>query len=337
MPIPPRPRPIRLALVVLTGALALGACTNTQSPAPTGGAPSPGSSGTAACPTAPTPPDNLEGWGPPGAAPEVIPQIIASPAQLVCGPNRVLFTILDQDLKPIGAPDRTVRVAIYNLGRDATTPIATGDGEFVWAIDGERGIYILNTAFPESGRYGAEFTTSAGGGAPVVVRLTFDVQPSSAVVKVGDPAPASKTPTLDDVGGDLSQISTDADPDPAFYETSVDEALAAHEPFVLVFATPKFCASAQCGPTLDRIKPYAARYPNVTFINVEPYKLKVVDGALQPDTDANGQLQTAPVTDEWHLFNEPTTYVVDRDGIVRGAFDLIFSDAELTAALDAVQ
>ena len=298
---------------------------------------SPGGSGSAACPTAPTPPADLEGWGPPGAAPEVVPLIIASAGQLVCGPNRVLFTILDPEGRPIGAPDRAARVAIYNLGRDAAAPIASGDGEFVWAIENERGIYVLNTTFPEAGRYGAEFTTAAGGGAPVVVRLTFDVQLSSAVVKVGDKAPASKTPTLASVGGEVTHISTDAAPNPAFYETSVDEALAAKKPFVLIFATPKFCASVQCGPTLDRIKPYAARYPGVTFINVEPYKLKLVDGVLQPDTDANGQLQTAPVTDEWHLFNEPSVYVVDREGIVRGAFELIFTDAELTAALDAVK
>ena len=117
----------------------------------------------------------------------------------------------------------------------------------------------------------------------------------------------------------------------------MDQALADGKPFVLVFATPKFCTSAQCGPTLDRIKPFLARYPGVTFINVEPFKLKLVDGVLQAETDANGQLQPAPVTDEWHLFSEPAVYVVDGDGIVRAAFELIFSDAELTAALDAVK
>lgn len=315
----------------------VGCSTPGGSTSPTAANASPAGSGSAACTTAPTPPDNLEGWGPPGAAPEIVPLIIASAGQLVCGPNRVLFTMLDPEGRPIGAPDRSAKVAIYNLGRDPSTPIATVDGAFVWAIEDERGIYILNTTFPEAGRYGAEFTTAAGGGTPNVVRLTFDVQPTSAVVKVGDPAPASKTPTLADVGGDATQISTDASPDPAFYMTSVDQALAAKQAFVLVFATPKFCASAQCGPTLDRIKPYLVRYPEITFINVEPYKLKLVDGVLQPDTDANGQLQTAPVTDEWHLFSEPAVYVVDREGIVRGAFELIFSDAELTAALDAVK
>ena len=169
------------------------------------------------------------------------------------------------------------------------------------------------------------------------MRLTFDVQPSSAVIKVGDRAPASKTPTLASVGGDVRHLSTDATPDPAFYQTSVDQAIADHKPFVLVFATPKAGTSAQCGPTLDKLKPYVAKYPTITFINVEPYKLKLVDGELQADLDASNQLQTAPVTDEWHLFNEPTVYVVDRDGIVRANFELIFSDAELTAALDAVE
>src|SRR4029079_17266963 len=161
--------------------------------------------------------------------------------------------------------------------------------------------------------------------------------PSSAVIGVGDKAPASKTPTLADVGGDASRVSTDTHPDPAFYETSVDQALATREPVVGIFATPKFCTSAQCGPTLDSIKPYVAKYPSVTFINVEPYKLKLVDGALQADLDANGQLQPTDVTDEWHLLTEPVVYVVNRDGVVTAPFEQIFSDAELTAALDAVR
>jgi hypothetical protein len=328
------PRPRRLpawALVALCLVLAGAACTPGSSATPT----SPLVSG-AFCPAAPTPPDDLAGWGPPASAPTIVPVLIAAPGQLVCGPNRILFTLLDEAGRPLGAPDRRASVKFFVLGQDPETPIATEDGTFVWAIEDERGIYVANVSFRASGRYGVEVDTAVGSGPPDKVRLTFDVQPTSDVVKVGDKAPASKTPTLADVGGDPTRISTDPDPNPAFYETSVDAALAAHKPFVLVFATPKFCTSAQCGPTLDRIKPFAARYPTVTFINVEPYKLKLVDGVLQADVDANNQLQTAPVTEEWHLFNEPTVYVVDRDGIVTANFELIFSDAELTAALDAV-
>ena len=332
------PSPTRSRL--LTGSVALAwfaaACTGPGAP-PSGSGPTvtaPPGSGTAACPAAPAAPDNLEGWGIPSTPPDLAPFIISSQT---CGPNRVLFTIVDPSGRPVAAPDRTASVAIYDLGRDPARPIAKADGTFVWAIENERGIYVTHLTFPESGRYGAEFTTGAGSGPPQTSRLTFDVQPSSPAIKVGDRAPASKTPTLADVGGDPTYVSTDQHPLPAFYATSVDRALADHEPFVVIFATPKFCTSAQCGPTLDRIKPFVSRYPSVTFINVEPYKLKLVDGSLEADVDANNQLQSAQTADEWHLLTEPTVYVVDRDGVVTANFELIFSDAELTAALDAVK
>ena len=333
MPSRPRSRLAALATVAIGALFLTAACSPAASPSPT----SPPASGSAACPAAPAVSDDLAGWGPPATAPQVLPVIINSPGELVCGRNRLLFTMVDPSGRPIGSPDRTARLAIYDLGREPNQPITTLDGTFIWAIQNQRGIYVVNASFPESGRYGAEFTTAAAGGAPVTLRLTFDVQPSSPLIKVGDKAPASKTPTLADVGGDATHISTDATPDPAFYRTSVDQAIAGHKPFVLIFATPKFCTSAQCGPTLARIKPYAATYPTVTFINVEPYKLKLVGGVLQPDLDASSQLQTVAATDEWHLFNEPTVYVVDRTGIVTANFELIFSDAELTAALDAIK
>jgi hypothetical protein len=321
----------------LLGTIAIGLALALLGCGPGGATTSPGASRSAGCATAPAPPDDLAGWGAPTTAPAFVPLLINSPGEVACGPNRILFTILDASSTPIAAPERTASVAFYNLGRDPSTPIAKVDGTFVWAIENVRGIYVANASFPEAGRYGAEFTTAAAGAAPRSVRLTFDVQPSSQVVGVGDRAPASKTPTLADVGGDASHVSTDTNPDPAFYKTSVDQAIARHEPFVLIFATPKFCKSAQCGPTLDRIKPFAARYPGLTFINVEPYKLKLVDGILEADTDPAGGLQAAAVTDEWHLISEPSVYVVDRDGIVRANFELIFSDVELTAALDAIK
>ena len=272
----------------------------------------------------------------PGPTSTLVPLIINSPGQLVSGPNRVLFTLLDPTGKPVGAPDRSASIAFFDLAGDPSKPMATVDGTFVWAIENERGIYVANVSFPKAGPYAADVKTTRSG-ATETARVTFDVQPSSTVVGIGDKAPASKTPTLADVGGDASRISTDPDPDPALYRTSVDEAIAAHKAFALIFATPKFCTSAQCGPTLDRIKPFVAKYPTVTFINVEPYKLRLVDGVLQPDTDAQGQLQPAAATNDWHLVSEPIVYVVDRTGVVTASFDLIFSDAELTAALDAVK
>jgi hypothetical protein len=335
MPPPTLLRVSRRVLQAMCLGLIAAACNSGGSPTP--GATSgqtPGASTSAACPTSPPPASDLQGW-PSTTSESVTPNLITSP--ITCGPNRVLFSFIDDDLRPIAAPDRSASLAIYDLGRDPESAIATVQGEFIWAIEDAVGVYVANVSLPSSGQYGAEFVTAAQGGPSDTIRMTFDVQPTSAVVKVGDRAPASETPTLADVEGDVSRISTDDDPEPSFYETSVDEALAGHEPFVLIFATPKFCQTQQCGPTLDRIKPFVARYPTVTFINVEPYKLKLVDGALEPDLDAGGGLQTVPAVDEWHLLYEPVVYVVDREGTVQGAFELIFGDAELTAALDEVK
>jgi hypothetical protein len=118
----------------------------------------------------------------------------------------------------------------------------------------------------------------------------------------------------------------------------VAEAVAAGRPFVLAFATPKFCASTQCGPTLDRLKPIAAAHPDLTVINVEPYQLTSTDGQLQPVlTGDPPQLATAPATDAWGLAAEPWVFVVDGNGIVTASFMLIFSDEELEAAIAAVE
>jgi hypothetical protein len=279
----------------------------------------------------PPPPTSLDDWNPPSCSPKLIPFLVTN--NIAQGPARILFLYLDAANAVASAPDRTASVAFYNLDRDPAASVATADGTFVWTIENERGMYVVNVDLPEAGRWGAEFTTEAPGSEREAVRVTFDVHDTSPTIAVGDPAPASRTPTLADVGGDIAQISTDADPVPAFYQTSVADALADHQPFVLVFATPKFCTSAQCGPTLDLLKPVAAANPDVTFINVEPYKLQFTDGQLQPELDANGNLQAADVANQWGLLTEPWIFAVDRDGVVRGSYELIVTGAELDAAL----
>jgi hypothetical protein len=328
-----------VALLVVV-ALAAAACGGGASPTPAASGTPAGSPDPNACTAAPAPPENQEGWTTASSAPSVFPVIVNSGGSLTCGENRLLFTFLDDDDRPIGRPDRTASVALYDLGRDGGTPSGTADGTFVWGIEGERGFYVANVTFPEAGAWGAEFTTQLNDAAPETIRMTFDVLTTSPVVRVGDPAPASDTPTAASVGGDLARISTDANPDPAFYEVSVKEALAAHDPFVLVFATPKFCASAQCGPTLERIKALAVDHTDVTFINVEPYVMELGAGGLQPKLDTSFDppvLISAPWTVEWGLLSEPWVFVVDGDGIVTGSFEGVIADSELSAAIEAVR
>jgi hypothetical protein len=319
------------ALVLVVAGCGPGGATP-SSASTTAGSPAAGT-----CPTTPVPQGTPEGWDVAAQKPSVFPQIINPSGAIACGPTRLMFSFLDAQNVPVAAPDRTVEVALFDLGADPAKPALSGTATFIWAVEPTVGVYVFDADFPTAGTWGAEFRTAVGDAAVETIRVGFDVQPESGVIAVGDPAPASDTPTLADVGGDVAKISTDDEPVEAFYETSVADALAAKEPFVVVFATPKFCATAQCGPTLDRVKPIAAAHPEVTFINVEPYQLEVVDGQLQPVMSGDPPVLTpAAATDEWHLLSEPWVFVVDANGIVTASFMLIFSDEELDAAVAAV-
>ena len=252
------------------------------------------------------------------------------------GTTRMLFGMLDPQNKSIGAPDLVVKVAFYDVAKSATTPVATVPTTFLWTIPDQTGVYELTTTFDEPGDWIAEFISSKGG-LTERTQVQFQVAATSSTPVVGAKAPDTTTPTLADVGGDVKQISTDTNPDPAFYQVSVHDALAQHKPFVLVFATPAFCTSRVCGPTLDAIKAIAKTEPGVTFINVEPYKMSFTGGHLQPILDAQQYLQATDVTNAWGLPTEPWIFVVDRNGIVQGSWSTVVSPAELTTAIDAVK
>ena len=331
---------IRLAVVCAVALLAAACSQGTGSS--TGGPATPGASAAASaaagsCPVTAAPVDTPEGWNVTSQHPSVFPQIINPSGTVTCGPTRLMFSFLDSQNVPVAKPDRAVDVKVFDLGADPKKAVAEGPATFIWAIEPRVGVYVIDLDLPTSGEYGVEFATTPAGGNAEKIRTTMEVQPSSAVIAVGDKAPASDTPTLDDVGGDVSKISTDPKPDAAFYRTSIADAVAARKPFVVAFATPKFCVSQQCGPTLDRLKPIAAKHPGVTVINVEPYQLQYADGGLQPILDANGNLQPTKTTEEWHLPSEPWVFVVDKDGVVTDSFMLIFSDEELDKAMTAVE
>jgi len=276
----------------------------------------------AATPAASAPPDGS------AATSDIYPVMISS--ELIVGENRVLFSFQDASGAPIAKPNRTVEISFTGPNGEA---VSAENGQFIWSIENAVGIFVTHATFPSAGNWMASFTTVAPGSPEQTIPFSFDVKANASAIQKGQPAPSVDTPTLADVGGDVTKISTDTSPDPAFYQTSVADALAAHKPFVLVFATPKFCQTKTCGPTLDKVKAVAAKHPDVTFINVEPYLLEDVDGQLQPKLDAKGNLQAAPATTAYGLLSEPFVFIVGGDGKVKASFELIFTPEEIDAAL----
>ena len=188
-----------------------------------------------------------------------------------------MFSFLDAKNVPLAAGSDGRRQAVRPRGRpdEGRRP---GPATFIWAIEPRVGVYV-DVDLPTSGDYGVEFVTTPAGGTAETIRTTMQVQPSSEVISVGDKAPSSKTPTLAQVDGDVTMIS-DRSRSRSRCSTRRPSPTRSpqKEPFVLVFATPKFCATKQCGPTPDRLKPIMAKHPDLTVINVEPYQLEEVDG-----------------------------------------------------------
>ena len=270
---------------------------------------------------------------PASGAPVILPIPITGAFRV--GDNRVVFTLTDSSgQRQVAAPDRTLAIGYH--GPNGET-IASAPQAFIWAIEGVNGVYVGHTTFPSAGQWTADFTTAAPGTTAQTTSFSFDVRDKVEVVSPGDPAPSVDTPTLADVGGDVAKISTDTTPVKRFYETSEADALAAKKPFVLIFATPKFCKSTVCGPTLDKLKPVAAAHPEMTFINVEPYKLQLTDGQLQPVLDAQNGLVPADATNAFRLSSEPYVFVVGADGKVSASFELVFSPEEIESAIKAVE
>ena len=267
--------------------------------------------------------------------PSGIVPVVVNP-EFGVGQNHLVMTVLDAGNVPIAAPDRAATIALAppSGGQGASQqPMA-----FQWGITGSVGFYVLDVTLPTAGTWQATLSlaapTGSSTGAAASATVSFDVKAKTSAVAIGQPAPAIHTPTAAEVGNNLKQISTDPSPDPHFYQTSEDAALADHKPFVLVFATPAFCQTAECGPALDHVKSLFPLYPDVTFIHVEPYEMTYADGRLQP---ANGQLTSNAITNAWGILAEPWVYVVGKDGIVKASFPSVFTDAEFKAALDAVQ
>jgi hypothetical protein len=248
--------------------------------------------------------------------------VASSAGSIGTGEQRVLVALVDVATNEyLAAEDRPATALLRD---EDGTPLETYELDFVWTVPEVRGIYSARMDVPESGVY--QLTVSAEGlneSGPT----GFEAVDDPLMVTVEDEAPASETRTADEYP-DLSEISSDPEPDPALYRLSVAEAVSNGTPAVILFATPAFCSSQACGPMLDQLKQVAGSYPNVDFIHVEVYD------DLQ--VDAVEDLESVDAVVEWGLPSEPWLYVVDDSGVVSSAFEGAISDVELAGAIDAV-
>ncbi len=330
---PPRVHPsVRLSIVCLLAASLVAACAGSiaTTPRPAAISGSPASPGGASCNT-----DALPDWPKAGEVTTngIIPVLASS--ERAAGKSRLVFTLIDQSNTPVASPDIHLQMAFYDLCASPTTPTETLAPIFAWGIVGQRGFYIVTPTLAHAGTWGVSIDSTDAGGKQSSARIQFSVAASGTTPAVGDAAPSVRTPVLADVGGDVRKISSDPNPDPSLYGESVDQALAAREPFVLAFATPAFCKSAECGPTLEVVKAAVKANP-IRAINVEPYQLDFTNGRLQPVLQ-NRDFVPVEATDAYGLPTEPWIFVIGASGKVVASFEAVVAPAELAAAIKAAR
>jgi hypothetical protein len=251
--------------------------------------------------------------------------VLAS-SEKVVGPNRFLVGLLNNNDAPLARPDLALHIKFFDLSKSSSQPAFEKSFKWVWTVKPTEGLFEGDVNFDKAGPWGAEVGLK-GKGVDETIRQQFTVTKSSGTPALGAKVPASNTATLKDAKS-IKDISTDPHPDPNFYKVSIADALKKHRPLVVVFATPKFCQTQFCGPTLNKVKQVSKDFPNITFIHSEIYQ------GLSP-TNANGQ--DNPVVDavkEWGLPSEPWVFIVDKNGRLVQKYEVAFEPAELRRELE---
>lgn len=120
---------------------------------------------------------------------------------------------------------------------------------------------------------------------------------STDLLVVGSKAPAVRTKTLSDAGGDLSQLTSYRYPDERMYTLSLDQAMKEGKTIVLEFATPGHCTV--CDKQLQMLKAMLAKYErDVIFLHMDQY---MNPGAFKA----------------FQVKGDPWTYIIDKNGVVQ--------------------
>lgn len=235
-------------------------------------------------------------------------------------PQRLLVGLVDSETAAfLASPDLEtsgVLVAPDSTEREVST-------EFLWTVPDRVGIYLIRDTFDQEGTWWVKLRPQ---GMTESMQASFIVGSEDPMPGIGDPAVSIETRTTAE--HQLSEISSDPDPDPSFYELSLDQALTNGRPTVVVFASPAFCTSQTCGPMLDQVEAVADQHPDANYLHVEIYE--------NLDAETFEDLRISEAVSAWGLPSEPWVFVMDGQGRVSSRFEGALGEGEIEEALAAV-
>ena len=248
-------------------------------------------------------------------------QLVLVPSEVIVGFNRFAVGIFDQggDL----VHDADVHLHFYDM-TDHSNPFFESEAD-AYSLSTERGdvtIFAFDREFDHAGDWGVEVEVTFPDGSEALNGIRFFVTDDSPSIKPGDKAPVIHTPVSSEVDKNLGLLSSAEKPNPAFYETSLDESLSSGQPTLLLFATPAFCQTRFCGPSYELFDELYGIYKDeINFIHVE-----VFSGLPNPEIN---NYAVTPAMEQFGLESEPWIFLIDKDGTVLYRVEGLFTTEEL--------
>jgi len=267
------------------------------------------------------PPGSLEAlWRAPGEDVAIVP----GTADFAPGRVRLSFLVVDGRGRVVSRPRARIWLAkgLEQKPFAETTAqlerIGVDGGHDADAVE----IFVTHLDLVEAGKYW--LLAEPVGGRKIQAIGNLVVKEESAAPDIGEEAPASNTPTLASTGGDLDELTTQDPPDRGLLRYSVAQSLAARVPFVVSFATPRYCTTRTCAPVVAVVDSVRRKYEDrgVRFIHVEIY---------EENNPARGYNRWVK---EWELPSEPYTFLVGADGRIKERFEGTVSVRELGASVE---
>jgi hypothetical protein len=288
-------------------------------------------SATVACQPVGSATSDLSDWPIGGSEDPAIIPVIAS-SLLAAEPSRFMYSITDGDYRVLTSPEIPSSIDFYALERDPQSAAASVDAVYLDTLLG-RGLYRASVDFECAGEWGAEVSAELEDGTTVSERLRFRVHPQGTTPAIGAAAPRSDSPTATTTA-EMQLISTDPNPFPGAYERTVGEVVTGGQPSLVFFATPAFCQTGYCGPTVNLVKSVAIDYEDqIGFVNIEPYELHMTENGLQPLLE-DGQLVPVQAVLDYGIPVEPYLFLVDAEGDVFAKFEGVVGADELRGAIE---
>ena len=224
--------------------------------------------------------------------------------EFLTGPERpVPFAVRTLDNVEL----RDAQVQVYLRDPDGTVLGGPFETRYTEAPGTGLGLYVVDLAIQEPGPVEVVAVEGERYGAAAVNAVPPE---ESEVAAPGVVAPVVATPTPENELG-YEKICTQ-DPPCGMHEVSLDEALQAGQPVMLLFATPEYCQTVVCGPAVEVVDGVRndGDWGETAWIHFEIY------------SELGGsELVTGEPVREWNLPSEPWLFAIDAQGEVASRLD----------------